>query len=232
MKIAAVYGTEHKGSTYHISQLFLEKLKPETSEVTEFFLPKDMPNFCCGCGSCFINGEKTCPHYSKINPIKEAIEKADLIIFSSPVYVFHVTGQMKAFLDHFGFQWMVHRPNKAMFSKMALVISTAAGAGMKSTNKDIVDSLNFWGVGKTFTYGKAVASLDWKGVSEKKKEKIENDVAKLSSKILHKRNNVKPSLKVKSLFYFARFLHKKITMLPNDREYWEKQGWLKHKRPW
>lgn len=44
---------------------------------------------------------------------------------------------------------------------MALVISTAAGGGMKSTNKDIMDSLNFWGVGKIFTYGKAVTAVNW-----------------------------------------------------------------------
>lgn len=232
MKIVEVYGTEHRGSTYNISQLFLEKLKSETSEITEFFLPKDMPKFCCGCGNCFSKSEETCPHYNLVKPISNAIEEADLLIFASPVYVFHASGQMKTLLDHFGFQWMVHRPNKAMFSKIALVISTAAGSGMKSTNKDIVDSLTFWGVGKIFTYGKAVAAVNWEGVSEKKKVSIEKDVAKLSAKILHRCGNVKPSLKVKILFYVMRFMQKRFTISPVDKEYWQKQGWLKHKRPW
>lgn len=232
MKIATVYGTEHRGSTYHISQLFLKKLTSETSEITEFFLPKDMPNFCCGCSSCFTKSEEACPHYNQVNTIREAIEKADLVIFASPVYVFHVSGQMKTLLDHFGFQWMVHRPNKTMFSKMALVISTAAGRGMKSTNKDIVDSLTFWGIGKIFTYGKAVAALNWQGVSEKKKVKIEKDVAKLSAKILNRHDNVKPSLKVKVLFYVMRFMQKRFIINPADNKYWKNQGWLEHKRPW
>ncbi|MEY8000419.1 flavodoxin family protein [Clostridium sp. Mt-5] len=234
MKIVVVHGTEHRGSTYNISQLFLEKLQSETSEIIEFFLPKDMPNFCCGCSSCFTVSEEACPHYNQVNPIREAIEKANLIIFTSPVYVFHVSGQMKTLLDHFGFQWMVHRPNKTMFSKMALVISTAAGKGMKSTNKDIVDSLTFWGIGKIFTYGKAVAAVNWQGVSEKKKIEIYRDMTKLSSKILHRYGygNVKPSLKVKVLFYIMRFIQKRFVFNTVDKKYWQNQGWLDHKRPW
>lgn len=234
MKIVVVHGTEHRGSTYNISQLFLEKLQSETSEIIEFFLPKDMPNFCCGCSSCFTVSEEACPHYNQVNPIREAIEKANLIIFTSPVYVFHVSGQMKTLLDHFGFQWMVHRPNKTMFSKMALVISTAAGRGMKSTNKDIVDSLTFWGIGKIFTYGKAVAAVNWQGVSKKKKIEIYRDMTKLSTKILHRYDygNVKPSLKVKVLFYIMRFIQKRFAFNTVDKEYWQNQGWLGHKRPW
>ncbi|AJA47359.1 NADPH-dependent FMN reductase [Clostridium pasteurianum DSM 525 = ATCC 6013] len=232
MKIVVIYGTEHRGSTYNISQLFLEKLRSKPEEVVEFFLPKDMPYFCVGCAKCFTVSEKLCPHYSRINPIKEAMEKADLMILTSPVYVFHASGQMKAFLDHFGFQWMVHRPNKTMFSKMALIISTAAGGGMKSTNKDIKDSMNFWGVGKIFTYGKAVAAINWEGVSEKKKIEINRDVERIAAKILSRFGNIKPSLKVKKLFYIMRLVQKRFTINAVDKEYWESQGWLGHKRPW
>ncbi|MCI1945628.1 flavodoxin family protein [Clostridium luticellarii] len=232
MKIVVVHGTEHRGSTYNICQLFLQKLQSEASETTEFFLPKDMPDFCRGCSSCFTIGEEACPHYDRVNPISRAVEKADLIIFTSPVYVFHASGQMKTLLDHFGFRWMVHRPNKTMFSKMALVISTAAGGGMKSTIKDIVDSLTFWGTGKIFTYGKAVAAVNWQGVNEKKKIKINRDVTKLSAKILHRYGRVKPSLKVKILFYAMRFIHKRFSFNAVDKGYWQNQGWLGHKRPW
>lgn len=232
MNIAVIYGTERKGSTYNITQLFLNKLKNESSEVTEFFLPKDMPNFCIGCNLCFMKGEEYCPHYEKVNIIKSTLEKADLLIFSSPVYVYHVTGQMKTLLDHFGYQWMVHRPNKTMFSKMALVISTAAGAGMKSTNKDIIDSLSFWGVAKIFKYGKGVAAVNWDGVSDKIKNSIYNDVDKISKKIINTSQNVNPSFKVKALFYAMRIVQKKGGFNTADYEYWEKQGWLKDARPW
>ena len=77
------------------------------------------------------------------------MDKADILIFTSPVYVYHVTGSMKAFLDHYGYRWMVHRPEEKMFSKQVVCIATAAGAGMKSTIKDISDSM-FFGVFQKF----------------------------------------------------------------------------------
>lgn len=232
MKISVIYGVEHKGSTYNIAQLFLNELKPVTNEVTEFFLPRDMPEFCIGCNTCFLKGEEYCPHYSIVKPIADSIENSDLVIFVSPVYVYHTTGQMKTLLDHFGYQWMVHRPNKKMFSKIGLVISTAAGAGMKSTNKDITDSLTFWGVGKIYTYGKAVAAVNWQGVSEDKKSKITSEVKRISSKIAKKYNKVKPNLKVKMFFYAMRFAHKHFNISDVDSEYWNHQGWLNKARPW
>lgn len=232
MKVAVVYGTERKGSTYNITQLFLNKLNIEKTELTEFFLPKDMPHFCKGCSQCFMKGEEYCPHHESVNKINSAMENADLLIFSSPVYVYHVTGQMKTFLDHYGFQWMVHRPNKAMFNKMALVISTAAGGGMKSTNKDVVDSLTFWGVGRIFKYGKGVGAINWNGVSDKKKAAIFKDVDKIAEKIIKTSQNVNPSIKVKALFYAMRLVQKKGGFNEADYEYWKKQGWLKEARPW
>lgn len=54
---------------------------------------------------------------------------------------------MKSFLDHFGCRWMLHRPSPSMFTKRALLLTTAAGGGMRRTLQDLQDSMNFWGVG-------------------------------------------------------------------------------------
>ena len=134
MKIAMIHGQNHRGSTYHIGAMLAEKLG---GEVTEFFLPRDFGEFCVGCNSCFMKAKEKCPHYEKLIPINKAIKEADVIILTSPVYVYHVTGPMKAWLDHYGHQWMVHRPDERMFTKQAVCISTAAGKGTKSTNQDM-----------------------------------------------------------------------------------------------
>ena len=60
---------------------------------------------------------------------------------------------MKAFLDHYGYRWMVHRPEEKMFGKQAVCISTAAGMGMKNANKDMADSTFFWGCARTYKLG-------------------------------------------------------------------------------
>ena len=88
MKVAAVYGTEHKGSTYNIVRLFLDRLHVAEENLSEFFLPRDMPHFCCGCVRCIEKGEEYCPHREAIAPIENAIEKADLIALASPCLLY------------------------------------------------------------------------------------------------------------------------------------------------
>ncbi|MBZ4670031.1 MAG: hypothetical protein PWQ76_640 [Clostridiales bacterium] len=235
MKIAAVYGFLRKGSTYNTAALLLESLKSKTEcEISEFFLPKDMPNFCVGCFSCIMNSEEKCPHYAALQPIAKALDEADVIILASPVYVFDVSGQMKAFLDHFGYRWMLHRPSPAMFSKIGVAISTTAGSGQKRTNETMAKSLSFWGTRKIFSYGKAVRATSWDGVSPEMKENIKSDMEKLSQKIIreHKKHKRNPEIKTRLMFHIFRKLNKMSGWNKADKEYWEAQGWLGSKRPW
>lgn len=101
MKIVIIHGQNHKGSTYHIARMLAEKIK---GDIKEFFLPRDFGEFCVGCTKCFMESEKKCPHYEKLRPLTDAMDEADVIILASPVYVYHVTGAMKTFLDHYGYR--------------------------------------------------------------------------------------------------------------------------------
>ena len=228
MKITMIHGQSHKGSTYHIAKMLSDKLE---GEVTEFFLPRDFDSFCIGCTNCFEKSETLCPHYEKLKPITEAMDEADVIILESPVYVYHATGAMKVFLDHYGYRWMVHRPEEKMFHKQAVCISTAAGAGMKSTIKDMADSTFFWGVAKTYQYGIAIAAVSWDGVSEKKKQKIEKKTTALARTIKKRIGKVKPSIKTRGFFQIMRMLQKN-GWNEADVNYWNEKGWNGKKRPW
>ena len=44
---------------------------------------------------------------------------------------------------------------------------------MRSTNKDMADSLFYWGVANIFKFGIGVAAINWDKVSEKKKRSVE-----------------------------------------------------------
>lgn len=209
MKITLIYGQNHKGSTYHVARRLAEKLGGERKE---FFLPRDFGEFCLGCTGCFMKGEENCPHYKKLLPITRAMDEADVIILASPVYVYHATGQMKAFLDHYGCRWMVHRPEEKMFTKQAVCISTAAGAGMKSTNKDMADSMFFWGVPKIYKYGVAVQATEWKGVKKGIRARIERDTDGLAEKIRRGDGKVQPGFKTKAFFLHFIFSKRKGLM--------------------
>lgn len=228
MKTLIINGQNHHGSTYHIAKELADKIGGETKE---FFLPKDFGDFCLGCTNCFTKGEKTCPHYDKLKPIVDAIDEADVVILASPVYVMHSSGSMKAFLDHLGYRWMIHRPEEKMFKKLGVCVSTAAGAGMKSTNKDMADSLFNWGIPKIYKYGIAVAATSWNDISEKKMATIHKDTNQLAAEIRNNYSNVKPGFKLKALFMLCRFIQKN-GYNPKDMEYWKQKGWTERKRPW
>lgn len=229
MKTVIINGQNHKGSTYHIGKLLADKIG---GEVTEFFLPRDFSDYCIGCVQCFSVAADKCPHFEKQQPILKAMDEADLIILTSPVYVYHVTAPMKNFLDHQGHRWMVHRPRPEMFHKQAVCISTAAGAGMKSTNKDMQDSLFFWGVPKVYKIGIAVRSVNWDTVSPKIRQKIDQAVDKTAAKILKNNGKVKPGIKTKGFFSVMRMLQSKGGLSKPDAEYWKVMGWTGNKRPW
>lgn len=228
MKTVIIHGQSHQSSTYQIAHTLGEKLG---GECKEFFLPREFDKFCVGCNQCFMKGEENCPHYEALLPLTKAMDEADVIILASPVYVYHATGAMKAFLDHYGYRWMVHRPEASMFRKQGVCISTAAGAGLRSTNKDMADSLFFWGAGKIYRYGKAVGAIEWKGVNEKKRASIEKATDALANKIRKRYGRVKPGIKTR-VWFFAMHLMQRKGFNEADARYWKEKGWTGNKRPW
>ncbi len=157
MYITVINGTEKHGVTYRLKEMFLAEFKNKAS-ITEYYLPKDSPNFCNGCISCIIKGENTCKDAEYIGKIDKSLLEADLIVMTSHAYVFHTTGAMKAFLDHFAYRWMPHRPALEMFGKRAVIITQCLGAGAKPAAKDIKHSLSWWGISKIGIFTGALMS--------------------------------------------------------------------------
>ena len=118
-----------------------------------------------------------------------------------------------------------------MFSKQAVCISTAAGAGMKSANRDMADSTFWWGVAKTYTYGVAVAETSWERVSEKKKLKIDKKLSSLAGTISNSKEHIKPSVKTRIFFAVMRQMQKRGWNTA-DIDYWKDKGWTEKARPW
>lgn len=229
MKIALIHGQNHKGSSYHIGRMLTEQFTE--SEICEFFFPKDLEHFCLGCYSCIVNEEK-CPFYTEKRYIMDAVETADLLVFTTPTYCMRASAPMKAFIDLTFTYWMPHKPRACMFSKKAVVITTAAGAGTKSAMKDITNTLFYWGVPYVKQYGVAVQAMRWEDVAEKKKANIKHDVEKLARAIKAK---AKPrvGLKTKFMFSVMRMMqNKNWGASPEEKEYWKEKGWLDKDRPW
>ena len=230
MKIVMIHGQNHKGSSYHIGRMIANKIGGE-DDIIEFFLPRDLNHFCLGCYAC-IEDDTKCPFYAEKNKIMTAIESADVLIFTTPTYCMRASAPMKSFIDLTFNYWMVHRPRKCMFSKQAVVVSTAAGSGTKTAIKDITNTLLYWGVPAVITYGISVQAMNWNGVADHKKQKIEKDTTRIADKVLNTKN-VKAGFKTKALFMMMRMMQQKgFGSGQAEKEYWEQMGWLDKARPW
>lgn len=233
MQIVICNGENHKGSTWHIAREIADKtaaLVPGTV-IEEIWLPRDLPEFCCGCAKCVTDSETCCPHYKYMEPLTETVDSGDVLILESPVYVFHCSGAMKVFLDHYAYRWMLHRPEGSKFTKQAVCVATAAGGGMRKTIADMRDSLRWWGFSKIYTYGKAVAAIGWDGVSDGKKRQIDAATSRIARSLAENYGNIKPDLRAKAYFFTAR-IAQKADWNKADSGYWRDLGWTGHVRPW
>ena len=230
MKITVINGTEVKGCTYEIKEAFINVLR-NGNEIIEFYLPKDMPNFCIGCKNCFFKSEHLCPHSKFVEPIWDSILKSDLLVFSYPVYALRTTAQMKALLDHLCVHWMVHRPDEKMFDKKAVILTNAIGMINGGAQKDVKTSLTWLGVSDIKKMGIGLMEgVIWNEISDKRRNNIENKAKKLAKKY-KKPFKTHKSLKVRLLFGIIKKMHgdfaKKEEILSADNQYWVEKGWIK-----
>lgn len=224
MKVAVIHGQAHRGSTWNCVQIFLQEIIKPGDEIQEFYV--NQMDFCIGCFQCFSEGEECCPHFAKVAPLAQAIDEADLIVMASPTYVMGMSGQLKAFLDHLGYQWMVHRPRVSMQDKVGVAISTTAGLGAKGVTKSLRNHYFHWGIPRSYGLGFAVAADSWENVAEKKKERIIHQLKKTARKAAASTG--------KKQFHPFLFLYRKVisAMHKNsagyerDRDYWIEQGWI------
>ena len=237
MKITVINGTEVRGVTYNLKEAFLEGLR-DKAEITEFYLPRDCPSFCAGCKTCFHGAQSKCKDAQYVQAIERALLESDLLVFTSPAYVFHATGAMKAMLDHFGYRWMPHRPAKEMFGKRAVIITQCLGAGGSSTAKDIRDSLSWWGISsiKVIKF-KLMDEVDWKKISDKKRDHMTSVLRKASAKYasVDYSRRAHTGIAVKAKFYMVRMLQTSLGKQNpeyTDYKYWKTNGWIGKVRPW
>jgi len=231
MRVVIIHGSPRKGNTYEATQKVMAHMRQHGDvEFTEFYLPKDLPEFCRGCFNCFFSGEDKCPHAKYAQPIAQAMDEADGIIFASPVYAMQLSGGMKTLLDHLAYVYMNHRPR--YMRKKALVIATTAGAGLGNCLKYIKQNLTLWGVNKVYTLGVQMQAMGWDDMESGRKAKAElriGRVAKIFYADLASRHLHSPSLVQVVMFNVSKAMNISYDDGSKDKQYWLTQGWLESK---
>lgn len=99
MKVIGLVGSPHgeKGATGRLLQLVLKGAQTAGAQTEVVVLKGDSVLPCMGCNACHKKG--TCIQDDDFESIKHKIHEAEAIVLASPNYIFHVSAQLKAFLD-------------------------------------------------------------------------------------------------------------------------------------
>lgn len=225
MKITVINGTENLGAVEELKQTFLRSFA-EYAEVKEWYMPKDLPDFCRGCGICVRESETKCRDARFFMPLWKSVCAADLIVFATPAYADHIPASLKNLFDHLEWAKMTHRPRPSMFGKRAVVIVAGNSKRRNFAANYIKDRMRGWGLG-------AVVSCGTESGSESK-------LLSFAEKYLHVASDmcVKTPFCVKRKFAACRAARlktiekeKTVGELSADSRYWTESGLLLRK-PW
>jgi multimeric flavodoxin WrbA len=129
MKIIGICGSPRKKHS-RTGQLVREVLAGAQSvgAETEYIdLSALKIDYCTGCSRCHHTG--VCSQKDDLNPLFEKILAADGLVLGSPVYISHVTAQLKNWIDHLGNAIHCQR----LLGKYGAAVCTTAGSGLKET---------------------------------------------------------------------------------------------------
>ncbi len=222
MKIIAINGSPHGkwGScSYLVTKMFeeCEKLGAETEVIR---LIKNKINYCIGCGECMSSG--VCPQKDDVREIQDKMREADGIVFASPVYVLHVTGLLKNFIDRC--LPMGHRP--CLHGKCSAAVSAYAGVG----DIDLVANymLNFLSGQGAYPVGKVCAHTLNVKVSEEDQGKARLLGRDMVKAIEQKKTFdwEKKAFNSKEFKEMKTFIKERKDFVKEDYKYWKEKGWI------
>lgn len=107
------------GNSETLAQKFAEGAKSAGNDV-RFVAVRDIGlKFCTGCMYCATH--EKCVQTDGMNALYSAFEKADVLVFATPVYYYAVSGQLKTFLDRLNPLY----PRKNAFKEVYLLATAA-----------------------------------------------------------------------------------------------------------
>ncbi len=219
-KVLVINGSPRKGNTFHLAGVVADELKRLGGvEVEYLHLSEKRIERCRGCGLCMTHGFEKCPIHDDVPGIIAAIHQSDGVILASPVYVYHISGQTKLFLDRLGAYF--HRP--AFYGRHAMALATTGFFGTAPTLKYMKSVLGALGFSTVITAGGQARDLE--DVFIPKLEQKAREAACRFHRNLSRGGSVRPSFGSLMQFSMQRkcFTDPRVGRLfPADKEHYTK----------
>ncbi|MCD7782177.1 MAG: flavodoxin family protein [Methanosphaera sp.] len=88
------------GNTNILCDQFIKAAKETGANIEKIFVQEKNIKYCYGCNACFKTGNDNCLKIDDDMPeILDSMQKADVIVFATPVYFYTLSGQLKVLID-------------------------------------------------------------------------------------------------------------------------------------
>ncbi len=174
--VVAINGSPHgaAGNTGIMLGMLGEALAEHGLSMEVITLADKKINYCVGCALCLDKG--ACWQRDEHAGIVRRLLKAKAVVLGSPVYVLHVTAQMKTFLDRC--LGLGHRPQPHW--RPGAVVSVSAGCGETQVAdylEGILRIFGAWGVGRLTAVAPVPGQLLGKEAVEHAARRLGRDLA-------------------------------------------------------
>jgi multimeric flavodoxin WrbA len=219
--IVAVNGSPHAGAgnTALMIAMIGDSLNQLGIRLDVIHLTDHVIEYCVGCGFCMENGKCWVPDDHAA--ILDRLLAADAVILASPVYFFHVTAQMKTFLDRS--LALGHKPRPTW--KPGLAVSVSAGSGETHVADYLAGMLRVYGA---FPVGRmtALATVPGGFVGKDAVAARAADLAKdLARAISEKRRYPATEMDLRYYHFMSALVREnRDSVMKNDFDHWEKLG--------
>ncbi len=210
-KIVALHASPRKKSTYKLLQETREIFASHNMDLEIIHIDSLNIKPCRGCQRCILDGK--CVHKDDMETVEKTLNEANGVILATPVYIGHVSAQLKIFLDR-TCSWY-HRPPLVGIAACSLI--TTAYSGVRQTVSYLEKVAMDWGM----IPGPAIVRNAGSVLRPVTRQEL--------SVFIH---NVEAPLKQTRprLIQLISFSVQKVLalyILARDKQYWEMNGWDK-----
>ena len=154
MRIVLLTGSPRRaGNTNHLADQFTKGAKEAGHEVFRFDAAAHQVKPCLGCNHCGMEGP--CVHQDDFTKVlRPELEKADMVVFCSPMYYFGFSAQIKTVIDRFyALNGTLHSPRKTAFLMAYANMSAKDAEAMTAHYQTIADYMGWEDVGRVIAPG-------------------------------------------------------------------------------
>ena len=136
MNILILNGSPHvNGNTVALANAFKEGAESKGHTVDVIQVGTKQIRGCLGCEYCHTKGEGKCIQKDDMAQVYEALDKAEMIVFASPVYYFGFSGQMESVISRF---YSIMMPKAKKYALLLSSMSPGVYDGIIAQYKGII----------------------------------------------------------------------------------------------